>query len=149
MTTLEKCQIAETLGFTYNPITGKIYGIYGKEINNPNNDGYNRFKIFFNKESYDLKAHQFAFFMVHRFIPVCIDHINGDRMDNRISNLRAVSKQQNNFNRKNVKGYCKTKSGKYVSKITINGVDIYLGTHLTEELASKAYKIAKAIYHII
>lgn len=53
-------------------------------------------------------------FMVHRIIwamyhgvdPMgyVIDHINGDRYDNRICNLRAVSQSINNLNRKTIGG---------------------------------------------
>jgi hypothetical protein len=32
MTRLEKIQLAIEKGFTYDEVTGKIYGIYGKEI---------------------------------------------------------------------------------------------------------------------
>lgn len=40
-------------------------------------------------------AHQIVFAMHHGWTPAEIDHINGDRADNRIENLRAVSRSQN------------------------------------------------------
>lgn len=77
-----------------------------------------------------------------------IDHINGNRSDNRLENLRIVNNQQNQFNRKNTKGY--TKNGnKFISKIKINRKEIYLGTYITEEEAKQAYLEAKEKYHNI
>ena len=76
-----------------------------------------------------------------------IDHINRDKLNNQVSNLRLVSQQQNNFN-KNVKGYTK-RGNKYQAIIKINGKKIYLGTYETETEAHNAYLIAKQIHHII
>ena len=76
-----------------------------------------------------------------------IDHINRDKLDNQVSNLRLVSQQENQFNR-NAKGY--TKNGnKYQAKIRINGKKTYLGSFDTEEEASNSYQQAKLIHHII
>lgn len=40
-------------------------------------------------------THRMAWYYVHGENPLEIDHINGDRSDNRLSNLRNVSRQQN------------------------------------------------------
>lgn len=45
------------------------------------------------------KAHRVIWKWVHGFDPEEIDHINGDRSDNRIVNLRSVSRIENNRNR--------------------------------------------------
>jgi|TARA_B110000285_G_scaffold205293_1_gene242941 hypothetical protein len=76
-----------------------------------------------------------------------IDHINRDKLDNQVSNLRVVSQQQNQFNTK-AKGYYKH-INKYEAKIQINGKKICLGTYETETEAHNAYLIAKQIHHII
>ena len=76
-----------------------------------------------------------------------IDHVNRDRLDNCVSNLRLVSHQENQFNR-NSKGYSK-KGNKYKAQIQINGKKIHLGYYDTTEEASNAYQQAKLIHHII
>jgi len=45
-------------------------------------------------------AHRLAWFYVHGVWPDQIDHINGDRSDNRIANLRAANNSQNQANMK-------------------------------------------------
>lgn len=77
-----------------------------------------------------------------------IDHINGDKLDNREKNLRFCN---NNENRLNIKMYkCNTtgfkgvfwhKQGKkYMARIRNKGRDYYLGLFKTPEEASRAYK---------
>ncbi len=75
-----------------------------------------------------------------------VDHINRNCSDNRVENLRIVSKQQNTFNT-NAKGYYK-KNNKWAAQIRYNKI-IYLGLYDTEEEARNAYLRAKEQYHII
>jgi hypothetical protein len=80
---------------------------------------------------------------------IYIDHIDIDKSNNSIDNLRILTNQQNCFNT-NAKGcYFHKKSGKWVAKITINKKSIYLGRHKTEEEAHEAYLEAKKKYHKI
>ena len=73
-----------------------------------------------------------------------LDHINGDRQDNRIENLRLATKLQNSWNRKNVKGYVYLSSRKkYKAQIRKGGKHINLGHFDTEEEAKNAYLVAK------
>lgn len=79
------------------------------------------------------------------------DHINGDSLDNRLENLRVVSKSINNHNRrKREKSLTKytgvgfhRKNNKYVAKININKKETYLGSYDTELEAAYAYDFAK------
>jgi len=78
------------------------------------------------------------------------DHRNHNTLDNKRSNLRIVSHQENGWNRKNPKGYYWHKSnGKWMAKIKFNGRSIYLGYFDTEAKAHVAYLNAKKIYHKI
>jgi hypothetical protein len=79
-----------------------------------------------------------------------IDHENHNRTDNRIINLRNVTEQENNFNRKATKGYSwHKKTKKWQARIILNGKKVYLGYFVKEDDARNAYLDAKKIYHII
>ena len=78
-----------------------------------------------------------------------IDHIDGNRLNNNINNLRIVNCQQNHFNRTTAKGYYITPNNKYKAQIGTNYKTIKLGIYDTEEEARQAYLNAKIIYHPI
>jgi len=79
-----------------------------------------------------------------------IDHINGDKTDNRIKNLRDVSHQENMTNLKRssnntsgFKGVSHTKEGNWRAYITNKGKRKVLGTFKTKEEAAKVRKAAE------
>ena len=82
-----------------------------------------------------------------------VDHINGDKWDNRKCNLRIVTHANNMKNRKlssrNKSGYTgvrQIKNGKWTASIRCNGNDIWLGSYKTKEDAIKARKEAEEKY---
>lgn len=74
-----------------------------------------------------------------------IDHINGNRIDNRFENLRLVTDRGNNQNRKvHRKGKLvgcsfNEREGRYEAKIRIGKKAIHLGRYATEEEAHNIY----------
>jgi len=85
-----------------------------------------------------------------------IDHINGNGLDNRKSNLRITTQAKNNRNarkRKNAKTseykgvhFCST-FNKWKAQIQINKKKISLGYHLTELEAAEAYNQGCIKFH--
>ena len=68
-----------------------------------------------------------------------IDHINRDRTDNRIENLRQVTRSINNGNRPAVHvNYCNGKWKAYTSRCHTGGKQIHLGCFDTKEEALAA-----------
>ena len=77
-----------------------------------------------------------------------IDHIDGNRSNNNIYNLRNVSRQENCFNNTSSKGYCFDNSvNKWKAYIVINGFGKHLGHFDNEIDAEEAYILAKKKYH--
>ena len=149
MTRLEKIKLALDKGITYDSETGDVYGVRGKVLKNKIR-GYMVISLKHNKNTYFLRSHQFAFFVIHNKIVECIDHINGNRSDNRILNLREVTYQENHFNRTAVKGYSYHKpNNKYVARIKANGKQIHLGYFDKPEEARACYLENKEKYHKI
>jgi hypothetical protein len=85
-----------------------------------------------------------------------IDHINGDKHDNRIANLRDVPRghNQQNFrkpNRNNTSGFLGVswfrKTGRWTASITVDGRRKCIGYYATKEDAYAAYVAAKRRLH--
>lgn len=74
-------------------------------------------------------AHRIVFALVHGFVSEYVDHKNGNRTDNRPSNLRAATNSQNSTNqrlrgtnRSGVKGvYWYAQRSKWLGQVTFNG----------------------------
>ena len=77
-----------------------------------------------------------------------IDHKNGNKLDNRRSNLRLCSKSQNMMNQKRIdKGIRKTKENKWQARISKNRKQFCLGTFKIKQEAINAYNRASKELH--
>lgn len=100
-------------------------------------------------------AHRLAWLDVNGEWPeVFVDHINGDRSDNRLINLRAATRELNAQNQRVAQKHNKLGilgvspyGEKYYACIRVNGKTKYLGLHETPEVAHQAYLEAKRKYH--
>lgn len=98
------------------------------------------------------KAHRIAWLYIHGAMPFEIDHIDMDTKNNRISNLREVTKSQNQWgksiqknNTSGYKGVCYNKRNQsWQAGIKINGKNKALGQYKTPEAAHAAYCKASA-----
>jgi hypothetical protein len=113
-------------------------------------DGYRVIKI----DGKVYKEHRLAWLYMYNSFPIkYIDHINGNRTDNRICNLREATCSENTINSKisnrNNSGYKGvSKSGnKWRAYIMVDSKSFYLGTFKQPELAHEAYKEASLKYH--
>lgn len=124
---------------------GQIAGTIRKGINQ-----YRQIKL----DNVFYLAHRMAWWIVYNEAPDTIDHINGNGLDNRISNLRSVTSSQNMQNHHN---RLKNKTGlppgthvqrkRFSSQLTANGKYFYLGSFDTPGAAHEAYMDARKRHH--
>jgi hypothetical protein len=102
-------------------------------------------------------AHRAAWRIVYGEWPSSgIDHINGDKSDNRITNLRLATQAENMQNlrkpgRRNKSGFLGVSwdrvIGLWLAQITAGGINYQVGWYETPEEASAAYKREKMRLH--
>lgn len=115
--------------------------------------GYFNVKI--NKVLY--RAHRVAWLLTYGAWPpddLDVDHIDGDKGNNRIANLRLATRAENCWNSKSrkgasssAKGVSKASKNRWSAAICTNGVKVQLGSFGTEEEAAEAYKLAASKMH--
>lgn len=150
--TIEDLKLLSTK-LSYNSRTGiftwlmggtKFKKLIGKPAGHKDPKGY----VIIHMSKTSIKAHRLAWFFVYgedtkRFI----DHIDGNPSNNRISNLRKSTNQQNTCNQKinctnksGYKGIYKiTNTRKWGAKIIYKGKAYYLGRFDSPKAAAKAY----------
>lgn len=116
-----------------------------------NSNGYRVIRL----DGVRYRAHRLAWFFVHGVWPSeNVDHINGDRADNRIANLRDITQAENLQNQKRAHNRSKTgllgawpSGDRFQSCIRVNGKYHELGRFDTAEEAHAAYLAAKSKLH--
>lgn len=98
------------------------------------------------------RAHRIIWKLAHGVDPECIDHINRERGDNRLSNLRNIRFCENQYNQ-SVRSDCKSgvpgviwvaKRGEWMAQIGVGGKRTYLGYFKQFDDAVKARRLAEA-----
>lgn len=137
--------------FNYCPDTGLLTyaftkGRYlkNKQVGTLLTNGYFRTVI----SGHSFYVHRIAFLHYHNYIPLEIDHVNGVKTDNRITNLRECLRQGNEGNKKlkshntsGFKGVFKCRN-KWQAKIA----NSHIGVYDTKIEAALAYDAAAIIY---
>jgi hypothetical protein len=141
--------------FCYNAEDGTLLNKYGEEVGCfSSTTGYRVVRITTNEKSHLFYVHRIIWIMQYNEHPIEIDHINGNRLDNRLNNLRACSHAENH---KNVKRPTHNSSGitgvawhkqaeKWRAFITIKQKQKHLGLFSTKEEAIQCRKIAETKY---
>lgn len=152
--------------FCYDPSTGFFSRLVSVGSRRVGETGGNLSAIGYIIISIDNKkyyAHRLAWLYVYGIWPPHeTDHINLNRADNRISNLRAATRSENSRNKLaqmnnicGVKGVSKetrspneiTSGKRYYARIAVNGKQKYLGRYRTAEEAGEAYSKAAEKLH--
>lgn len=147
LTRIDKMNILKSAGYKYDPETGLVFNKKGRELKTIN-DRYKIIRLYRDGIAINITHYQFGYWWVNGECPDVIDHINRNKLDNRIINLRKTTSLKNGQNIEPGKGYSYHKSvNKYQARIRINGRLKALGYFETEKEANGAYLEAKNIYH--
>ena len=140
--------------FTWDPTTGRIFwrNKSGRReaFVSVQTKGYLYGKLY----GKNYLAHRVLWALEHGAWPALdIDHINQNKQDNRLLNLRQVSKVGNSRNRPLNKnstsgnlGVSMTRTGKWRSYITCDGRQVHLGVFTSKKDAEAARKKANERY---
>jgi hypothetical protein len=109
--------------------------------------GYKTFSLRENNKCMTKNTHRFIakYFLDDFNENLMVDHIDRNKLNNHISNLRMVTRRENYINSfayDNAKGY-RLMNGKYQARITIFQQGFTLGTYKTKSEAIDAYKAAR------
>lgn len=145
--------------YSYDPLTGEFTRLFfvrgartgpGLVKSTPNFQGYLRIRI----DGVLHFCHRLAWLYTHGEWPTEVDHKDGIKTNNTLSNLRNGSHSKNMQNIK--KPRCDNTSGylgvsldrkKWVARIRVDGKYLYFGGFPTPELAYDAYLQAKKKHH--
>jgi len=113
--------------------------------------GYVRLNITLDGVRHQISAHRAIWALVNnRWPPHDLDHRNGDRTDNRLSNLREATRAENVQNLRptpTLGSWFDARTDRFAAMISVNRKRTFLGRFKTREEARAAYLAAKAMLH--
>lgn len=138
--------------FRYEPTTGNFLRLVdvrggqkaGTVAGSLGGEGY----VYIGVRGKKYRAHRLAFLVTHGRWPVAdLDHVNGNRADNRLVNLREADRSQNLWNmriradnRSGIKGVCfDSQARKWRADIKVRGKRVHLGLFSSKEDAGASY----------
>ena len=149
----------EILNFLFDYKDGELYWKFSLSCKSPKgtiagsikHDGYRRIGL--NKKVY--LAHRLIFMMFYGYMPEIVDHIDGNKLNNKIENLRGATKSQNCQNQKlpidNTSGYKNVRWNKTKARWCVNlrvrNKNIHIGYYKDIELADLVAQEARDKYH--
>lgn len=107
---------------------------------------YNHLSWYLGDTGYAIRKPKGEIMRLHRLVVnapegMVVDHLNGNKLDNRKSNLRICTQAENAKNRKDIVGICYDKNrGKWIVRYR----NKFYGRYITEQEASRAYQLAKS-----
>jgi len=140
-------------GVLYNRFTRNPRALKAHSVGSLHHSGYLQTQI----DGKLYMVHRLIWIMKHGDIPkdIEVDHINHDRCDNRIENLRLVTRRENNKNRSlsktaNTSGvvgvHWITRLKRWGSQIKVDGQSVWLGSFVEFSDAVNARKNAEVLY---
>jgi hypothetical protein len=152
------CRLRELL--SYDPLSGALVWLVGRSnavagslAGTETSHGYMAVGI----DGEKFRVHRVVWALVHGAWPLqTIDHIDGDRCNNKLSNLRCVSQAVNMQNMRkpsarNTSGllgvYWSGRRGGWMASISIGGKQKRWGPYKMQERAHEAYVAGKRKYH--
>jgi hypothetical protein len=149
---LQECFRINEAGELERLIRGLDWRVVECKVNH--SDGYCQVQF----KDYKIKYHTIIWVLTHGTIvdaEAVIDHIDGNKLNNKIENLRLITNRENGQNRESHRngrlvGCSLHKCGKWEAQIKINGKRIHLGYYNTEIEAHAVYlKACKLITQYI
>jgi hypothetical protein len=147
----------ETLRELLEYVDGELYwkvrlsnrDCIGKKAGSLQRDGYIRIQI----RGIKYPNHRLIYLWHYGELPEFLDHINQDKTDNRIENLRPATTSQNGMNKKKQKTEAvkaskwkgvswQKRDNRWQAYISINGKQKHLGYFTDEDVAASAYNLA-------
>lgn len=139
--------------FAYDPEAGTLSRIMKRKSSIPDKVNMDRGRVYFFGVLYQV-THIIWVVYHGKWPDEFIDHIDHNRRNNRITNLREATRAQNGWNRieqnKNGKGVTfrpERKDRPWQAQIQANNEKIHLGFYTTKEEAAESYRQATIKYH--